>query len=127
MVDPIYAGIRLLNGLVTIFLAYPIYKVYSRTRRNFYLYWSLGFAIYGLNILMRISMVSSSREVTVWAFASFGMFLLGSGLIIAGIGDLVNRSRQFLLSTLILPVIFTGLIFCNWNELRKGNIWNFYI
>lgn len=110
MVDPIYAGIRLINGLVTIFLAYPIYKIYGRTRKNFYLYWSLGYVLYGLNIVMRIPLIASNRDVSVLGLASYSVFALGLGLIIAGIGDLVNRSRQLLLSTLILPVILYGLI-----------------
>ncbi len=104
MVDPIYAGIRLINGLVSIFLAYPIYKVYGRTRKNFYLYWSLGYALYGSSIVMRIPTIANI-EITALSFISYVFFVFGLGLIIAGIGDLVNRSRQFLLSTLILPII----------------------
>jgi len=110
LVDPFYAGIRLINGLVTIFLAYPIYRVFSRTRKNFYLYWSLGYALYGINILMRISIIANRYEVSVLAVMSFVVFVLGMALIIAGIGDLVNRTRQFLLSTLILPIIFIGIM-----------------
>ena len=109
MVDPIYAGIRLINGLVSIFLAYPIYKVYGRTRKNFYLYWSLGYALYGSSIVMRIPTIAN-RDFTALAFMSYIVFVLGLGLIIAGIGDLVKRSRQFLLSTLILPIILIVLM-----------------
>ena len=110
MVDPLYASIRLVNGLITVLLAYPIYTIFGRTRKNFYLYWSVGYALYGLSIIMRIPNIDN-REMTTLGFLSFIVFVAGMALIVAGIGDLVNRSKQFLLSTLILPVILIVLMY----------------
>ena len=121
MVDPLYAGIRLINGLVTIFLAYPIYKVYNRTQKKFYLYWSLGYALYGSSIVMRIPAIAN-RDLTALAFTSYLVFVLGLGLIIAGIGDLVNRSRKFLFATLILPIVLIGLMLTSEKWLDFGKL-----
>jgi len=109
MVNTLYAGMRLLNGLTTIFLAYPLYQISMRTRRNFYKYWSVGFALYGVSIIMRIPTIDS-REITTLALVSYLLLLMGLFSIIAGIGDLVGQARRFLLAILILPGILGILI-----------------
>jgi len=109
MVNTLYAGMRLLNGLTTIFLAYPLYQISMRTRRNFYKYWSVGFALYGTSIIMRIPTIDS-RDITTLALVSYIMLLMGLFSIIAGIGDLVGQARRFLLAILILPGILGILI-----------------
>jgi len=91
--------VRSLNGLITIGLFVLLYRIYSKTKKRFYLLWAIGFLFYGANIVSRIGLDPQ-----------FGMILtvlsllLGFMFILAGIGDLVNRTKVMILSTLILPV-----------------------
>ncbi len=116
-VNPVYASLRLINGIVTIVLALPIYKIYNKTRKKFYLYWSIGYALYGISITLRIPAIES-RQVTILGMLSYFMLLIGLIMIIAGIGDLVNRTKQFLVSTLVLPLVLIIMIITgrDWSE-----------
>ncbi len=109
MINLVYVFLRLVNGLVTVFLAIPLYKIYRRTTRRFYLFWGSGFALYGLSIVLRIPSIEM-RIPTALGLFSFAMLLAGLTLIIAGIGDLVDRLRTILLTALILPVTLGALM-----------------
>jgi hypothetical protein len=88
--------VRSLNGLITIGLFVLLYRIYSKTKKRFYLLWAIGFLFYCANIVSRIGLDPQ-----------FGMILtvlsllLGFMFILAGIGDLVNRIKVMILSTLI--------------------------
>ncbi|MFH2110678.1 MAG: hypothetical protein ABIJ47_05390 [Candidatus Bathyarchaeota archaeon] len=72
--------------------------MYRKTQKRFYLFWGVGFLLYGLNILMRIGTGPSYSQ---W-FAAF--FLLGGFIsMIGGIADLVNRI-SLLYVVLLLPI-----------------------
>lgn len=96
--------VRFLNGLVTIGFFFHLYRVYKKTQRRFYLYWGIGFMLYGLNILMRIGEGPSFSQ---WLAA---FFLLGGFIsMIGGIADLVNRI-SLLYVVFILPIALLVLL-----------------
>lgn len=105
----LYSVLRFLNGVLTIALALPLFSIYSRTHRNFYRYWGIGFVAYGVSILMRLSAIGSD-EITTIAYISYPILLFGLFSIIGGIGDLVGRSKEFLGALLVLPAILGVII-----------------
>lgn len=111
---------RGINGFVTLFLAYVLYQIYREYRKKFYLYWSLGYVFYGINIVIRIFYqpsfgVETSVDLIV-AFFSILFVGLGFTFMIIGVGELIMKPVHMLLATLILPLfpviqIVTGHIF----------------
>jgi hypothetical protein len=90
--------------LVTIAFFFHLYRVYKKTQRRFYLYWGVGFVLYGLNILMRIG---EGPSINQWLA---GFFLLGGFIcMIGGIADLLNRVNLFYV-VLILPAALLVLL-----------------
>jgi len=102
---------RLLNGLFTLSFLPLLYSIYRKTQRRFYLLWGAGFLLYGVNIIIRTSLLYfniSSLHAEIFAF----MFTLsGFVLIITGIGDLIFRARTMLLVSLSIPLIIVVLYY----------------
>ncbi len=109
---------RLLNGGVTLAFFPLLYNLYRRTNRRFFLYWSLGFLLYGINIMLRVV----APEIIVSQLTLFIFFLTTMGfiLIVTGIGELVNRTKYLLTTTLILPVILVI-------QYLMGGDWQYFI
>lgn len=103
--------VRLLNGLFTLSFFPLLYSIYRKTQRRFYLLWGAGFLLYGVNIIIRVSLLYfniSSLHAEIFAF----MFSLsGFVLIMTGIGDLINRARTMLLASLSIPLIIVVLYY----------------
>jgi len=94
---------RITNGLITLVCFPLLYKLYQKTTRRFFLYWGLGFLLYGVNIMLRVI----APEIIVSRLTLFIFFLttLGFIFIVTGIGELINKTRIILTATLILPTI----------------------
>lgn len=109
---------RIFNGLITLSFFPLLYNLYKRTNRRFYLYWSLGFLLYGINIMLRVV----ATEIVVSQLTLFIFFLTTMGfiLIVTGIGELIKRTRYLLTMTLILPVILLIQYFL-------GGDWQYFI
>ena len=90
--------VRFLNGAITLVMFYPLYQIYQKTKKRFYILWGVGFLLYGVNILLRIGSAPSYTQ----AFSAF-LLLAGFVSIIGGIADLVNRIR-ILYVILLLPI-----------------------
>jgi len=92
---------RLTNGLITLVFFPLLYNLYRKTNRRFFLYWGLGFLLYGVNIMLRVI----APEIIVTRLTLFIFFLTTSGFIfiVTGIGELIRRTRLVLSATLILP------------------------
>ena len=105
-ITPINLLLRLINGLVTLFFAPSLYRIYRNTHRQFYLYWALGYVFYGINIIIRL-FIPDGFEVTVGSMITFFFFLLGFVFMVVGVGELINRRKLMLASTLtiFLPVL----------------------
>jgi len=94
---------RITNGLITLVFFPLLYNLYRKTNRRFFLYWGLGFLLYGVNIMLRVI----APEIIVSRLTLVIFFLTTSGfiLIVTGIGELINKTRVILTATLILPTI----------------------
>jgi len=104
MLTALEIPVRFLNGLVTIAFFFHLYRIYKKTQRRFYLYWGIGFVLYGLNILMRLG---EGPSINQWLA---GFFLLGGFIcMIGGIADLLNRVSLFYV-VLILPAALLILL-----------------
>ena len=90
--------VRFLNGAITLVMFYPLFQIYQKTKKRFYILWGAGFLLYGGNILLRIGGTPSYAQ----AFSAF-LLLAGFVSIIGGIADLVNRIR-ILYVILLLPI-----------------------
>jgi hypothetical protein len=83
-----------------------LYRIYNKTKKKFYLLWAFGFLFYGANIISRIGLDPRyGMTLTVLSL------LFGFVFILAGIGELINKTRVMVLSTLILPVAMVILHF----------------
>ena len=98
--------VRSINGLLTIGFFILLYRIYNKTKKKFYLLWAFGFLFYGANIISRIGLDPRyGMTLTVLSL------LFGFVFILAGIGELINKTRVMVLSTLILPVAMVILHF----------------
>jgi len=112
MVEPLVIALRLLNGLLTIGFLPIMLRVYRKTSKRFYLLWGAGFALYGLHILVRAVLpVVAPDALEVVQVYSFFIQLIGFGLILAGVGELVNRVRAVILSFISVPLFLLFLFF----------------
>ena len=105
-VTPINLLLRLINGLVTLYFAPSLFNIYRNTNRQFFLYWALGYLFYGINIIIRL-FIPEGLEITFWSMSTFFFFLLGFVFMVVGVGELINRRRVMLASTItiFLPVL----------------------
>lgn len=98
--------VRSINGLLTIGFFILLYRIYNKTKKKFYLLWAVGFLFYGANIISRIGLDPRyGMTLTVLSL------LFGFVFILAGIGELINKTKAMVLSTLILPVAMVILHF----------------
>jgi hypothetical protein len=93
---------RLINGLFTIGIVAVLYPPYLKTRRRFYLIWSVGFFLYGLSVCIRAVGPYFLSESIVELLAGVPL-MIGFSAIFAGLGDLVDKLRSFLLASLVVP------------------------
>ena len=87
--------------LVTLFLAARLYRVYRSTSRRFYIYWTLGYTFYGLNILIRI-IIPESFEITVTSLIPFFLLMAGFLFMVIGVGELIDKTKILLIASLLL-------------------------
>jgi len=98
--------LRLINGLFTLGIFYFLFRLNNKAGKRFFLFWSLGFLLYGVNIIIR-----TATPLYLWdrpdpvQWSAFALNMTGFLLIMAGIGDLVNRVRRILTMTLAVPLI----------------------
>ncbi len=103
--------VRLLNGIITLGIAFYLLKIYQKSKKRFYSLWATGFFLYGLNILTRVGTVPTIGQ---WlpAFLLLGGFIS----IIAGVADLVDRKRLILV-VLILPATMLVIFLVPFSEI----------
>ena len=115
-------SMRLVNGLLTIYLAFRLFRLYSRNNRRFFLYWSLGYVFYGVNILFRVVFPAQWENLMgVDLFIAFFAFLfvsLGFAFLMVGLGEAINKIRYTVAISVILPLfpiaqIVSGYILVN--------------
>jgi len=103
MYEELEVASRLVNGLVTLVLAFYLLRFYRQSHRRFYLTWGIGFLLYGANILVRVGTVPTIGQ---WLPA---LLLMGGFLaIIMGIAQLVNL-RRIIYVVFVLPLVMAGL------------------
>jgi hypothetical protein len=102
---------RLLNGLFTLSFFPILYSIYIKTQRRFYLLWGAGFLLYGVNILIRVSLLYFNIDSLRAEIFAFMFTLSGFVLIMTGIGDLINKARTMFLAALSIPLIIVALYF----------------
>ena len=107
MIFPLDFLFRLFNGVVTIAIASLLLSIFRKTNRRFYLYWGAGYALYGVNIIIRM-LTPTELGISSLGVIAFLLLMLGFAMMVAGIGELVNRPKAFLTSSLtiaLLPLI----------------------
>lgn len=92
---------RLINGIITLYFAPQLYGLFRSTNRRFYLYWSLGYLFYGINIVIRL-FTPEGFEISAGAIIAFFMIMVGFVFMVLGVGELIDRVRIMLLSTLLM-------------------------
>ena len=101
MIPPLNSIFRLFNGVVTIAIASLLFSIFRKTNKRFYLYWGVGYALYGVNIVIR--MISPTElGYSFPGLIAFLLLMLGFAMMVAGIGELVDRTRTFLASSLTI-------------------------
>jgi len=114
--------LRLINGLFTVSFLPIIYGTFIKTRKRFYLLWGIGFFLYGVHIVLRTVFTLLMNETPLsLLIISYLVQLIGFSLILTGIGDLVNRTRPMLLSSLSVPAVILILYFTT-QPIILGNI-----
>jgi hypothetical protein len=103
--------LRFINCVLTLAFFPNLYLIYRKTNRRFYLLWGLGFLFYGVNVVIRTSMLALSLESMNMEVFAFMFMVIGFTLIITGIGELINRTRLLLLAALSVPLALTILYF----------------
>jgi hypothetical protein len=107
MIPPLNTLFRLFNGVITIAIASLLLSIFRKTNRRFYLYWGVGYVLYGVNIIIRM-LTPTELGVSFLGIIAFLLLMVGFALMVAGIGELVDRTSTFLassLSILLLPSI----------------------
>lgn len=104
MIQYVDLSFRLVNGLVTLILVHSLYGIYKRTTKPFFLYWSIGFSLIGINIILN-TIISSLFETQTTQLLDFTLILGGFILMITGIGELFEKTRLLLISSLVLPLV----------------------
>ena len=102
MIDYLTVVLRLINGTITLYFAPLLYRIYRNTGRRFYLFWSLGYGFYALNILIRL-LLPSDFSVTTIGLTAFFLLMIGFTFMVGGVGELIEKTRIVLFSILIVP------------------------
>ena len=117
MQDFLELALRILNGMITIGFFPFLFQIYRKTSRRFYLLWSLGFLLYGLNIIIRgIFLFTDFGMPTMGSLFAFIFLISGFILLLTGVGDLVNRARTALIFSMILPLLVIIIFFATGPE-----------
>lgn len=98
--------IRIINGVITLVIGLLIYKRYQQNKKQFYLFWGVGFISYAFSIIIRT--LIGSEPVTDPSMAqwfTFVLYMVGSILIIYGIGDLIEKKYIAKISLVLLPIV----------------------
>jgi len=103
MIFPLDFLFRFFNGVVTIAIASLLLSIFRKTNRRFYLHWGIGYAFYGVNIIIRM-LTPTELGVSFFGIMAFLLLMLGFAMMVAGIGELVNRPRAFLASSLTIAL-----------------------
>jgi hypothetical protein len=103
MIFPLDFLFRLFNGVVTVAIASLLLSIFRKTNRRFYLHWGIGYAFYGVNIIIRM-LTPTELGVSFFGIMAFLLLMLGFAMMVAGIGELVNRPRAFLASSLTIAL-----------------------
>lgn len=104
MIPPLNTLFRLFNGTVTMAIASLLLSIFRKTNRRFYLYWGVGYVLYGVNIFTRI-VTPTELDYSLVGLIAFLLLMSGFAMMVAGIGELVNRTRTFLASSLIILLV----------------------
>jgi hypothetical protein len=104
MIPPLDFVFRLFNGAVTIAIASLLLSIFRKTNRRFYLYWGIGYVLYGVNIIIRM-LTPTELGISFLGMIAFLLLMLGFAMMVVGIGELVNRTRTFLASSLTILLI----------------------
>ena len=105
MIPPLDFVFRLFNGAVTIAIASLLLSIFGKTNRRFYFYWGIGYSLYGVNIIIRM-LTPTELGISFFGIIAFLLLMLGFAMMVAGIGELVNRTRAFLASSLSILLTF---------------------
>jgi hypothetical protein len=92
------------NGLFTVLLVVLLFNIYRKNGRRFYLLWSLGYLCYSLNIFLRIFMLPPGLYPMIFIIVAFT-------LILVGIGNLVNKTREMMIVSGLIPLALLPFIF----------------
>lgn len=108
---------RVLNGLITLTCFLLLFNIYRRKEKRFFLFWSLGFLLSGIVILL--NGVLPSTTITQYYPALFFASTAGYYFIIVGLGELVDRTIVMLSGTLIVPaiVLIYNIVSGDWRDL----------
>lgn len=96
---------RIINGLITLAIFYSLNRLYNKTKRRFYMFWSLGFLFYGVNILLRIFV--PVIEMNPLGLLAFLLNILGFVIMMTGIGELVDTARMTLIISVLIQITLT--------------------
>ena len=96
---------RVLNGLLTILFLPFLYRIYKKERRRFYLLWGFGFFLYGVNNLVRASILYAQVYMVNVELTAFLIQSCGFILILTGIGNLIGRTKLMFFSSLCIPTL----------------------
>jgi dolichol kinase len=80
----------LINGLVTLYFAPSLYRIYRNRQRRFYLYWGLGYLFYGINIIIRL-FTPEGIEISLGGMIAFFFVMLGFAFMVVGVGELIDK------------------------------------
>ena len=97
---------RLANGVLTLGFMPYLYGIYKKTQRRFYLLWGIGFALYGISIIVRSIIPNYSPDGNyLLVLINFLVFhVSGLILIITGVGDLIGKTKWVLTSAILIPL-----------------------
>lgn len=90
--------------MFTLGIVAALYPSYLKTSRRFYLLWSVGFLAYGVSICIRAIAPLLSLDFMTEAVASGVPLMIGFSAIFAGLGDLVDKLRRYLIGSLMVPI-----------------------
>ena len=110
MAEALVIALRLVNGILTMGFLPLIWKSFKKTSKKFYEFWAIGFFLYGVHITVRaILPLLNITNIFPVEISSYIIQLAGFGLILIGIGELVNRTKDALLSFLTIPIILVAI------------------
>ncbi len=95
------------NGVVTIAIASLLLSIFRKTNKRFYLYWGVGYVLYGVNIILRM-LTPTELGISFLGIIAFLLLMFGFAMMVAGIGELVDKTGTFLassLSIILLPFL----------------------